>query len=81
MLTLWVIVALLIVPFYMFSQKELAPAEDQGFFFGIVQASPNSTLDQTKLFADQIYDVYRVVPGERAASSRSRRPTAASAAW
>src|SRR5437588_12782615 len=28
-LTLWVIVALLIVPFYMFSQKELAPAEDQ----------------------------------------------------
>src|SRR5436853_19195 len=29
-LTLWVIVTLLIVPFYMFSQRELAPAEDQG---------------------------------------------------
>ena len=28
------IVALLIVPFYMFSQKELAPAEDQGVVFG-----------------------------------------------
>src|SRR5205807_1188703 len=61
-LTLWVIVALLIVPFYMFSQKELAPYEDQGFFFGFVQASANSTLDQTKLFADQIHDVYRSFP-------------------
>jgi len=61
-LTLWVIVALLIVPFYMFSAQELAPYEDQGFFFGIVQSSANSTLDQTKLFADQIHDVYRSFP-------------------
>src|SRR5205807_738235 len=61
-LALWVIVALLIVPFYMFSQQELAPYEDQGFFFGFVQASANSTLDQTKLFADQIHDVYRSLP-------------------
>jgi len=61
-LTLWVIVALLIVPFYLFSQQELAPYEDQGFFFGVVQSSANSTLDQTKLFADQIHDVYRSFP-------------------
>jgi multidrug efflux pump len=61
-LTLWVIVALLIVPFYLFSQQELAPYEDQGFFFGAVQSSGNSTLDQTKLFADQIHDVYRSFP-------------------
>ena len=61
-LTLWIIVGLLMVPFYMFSQRELAPAEDQGFFFGFIQASPNATLDQTKLFTDQIYDVYKSVP-------------------
>jgi multidrug efflux pump len=61
-LTLWVIVALLTVPFYMFSQRELAPAEDQGFFFGYIQASPNATLDQTKLFTDQIYGVYKSFP-------------------
>ncbi len=61
-LTLWVIVAVLTVPFYMFSQRELAPAEDQGFFFGYIQASPNATLDQTKLFTDQIYDVYKSFP-------------------
>src|SRR5262249_40278601 len=46
-LVLWAIVLLLIGPFYMFSQKELAPQEDQGVVFGIVQASPNATLDQT----------------------------------
>jgi multidrug efflux pump len=61
-LTLWVIVTLLIVPFYMFSQKELAPAEDQGIVFGIIQSGANATLDQTKLFADQIYKVFHSFP-------------------
>jgi multidrug efflux pump len=61
-LTLWIIVAVLTVPFYLFSQRELAPNEDQGFFFGFVQAPPNATLEQTKLFTDQIYDVYRSMP-------------------
>jgi multidrug efflux pump len=61
-LTLWAIVALLIAPFYMFSQHELAPAEDQGVVFSIVQAAPNATIEQTKRFAQQIYDVYHAVP-------------------
>ena len=58
----WVIVTLLAVPFYMFSQRELAPPEDQGVVFGIVQAAANSTIDQTKLFTEQIHDVYRSFP-------------------
>lgn len=61
-LTIWAIVIVLAVPFYMFSMKELAPAEDQGVVFGVVQASPNSTLDQTKLFTQQVHDVYRAFP-------------------
>jgi multidrug efflux pump len=61
-LTLWVIVVALIFPFYLFSQKELAPAEDQSFLFGIIQAAANSTIDQTKLFAKQIDKVYRSFP-------------------
>ena len=61
-LTLWVIVVALIPPFYLFSQKELAPKEDQGVVFGVVQASANNTLDQTKLFADQAYQVYKSFP-------------------
>jgi multidrug efflux pump len=61
-LTVWVIVALLMIPLYMFSQRELAPAEDQGVVFGVIQSSPNSTLDQTNLFTQQVYDVYHSFP-------------------
>ena len=61
-LTLWAIVAVLIVPFYMFSQRELAPAEDQGVVFGVIQSSANSTIDQTNLFTQQVYDVYHSFP-------------------
>ena len=61
-LVVWAVVVLLIVPFYTFSQRELAPAEDQGVVFGVIQASPNSTLDQTNLFTQQVYDVYHSFP-------------------
>src|SRR5687768_881814 len=61
-LTLWAIVILLIPPFYLFSQHELAPAEDQGVVFSIIQAAPNATIEQTKLFAQQINEVYRSFP-------------------
>src|SRR5712671_2807978 len=61
-LTVWAIVAVLMIPFYMFTQRELAPAEDQGVVFGVIQASPNSTIDQTRLFTNQVYDVYHAFP-------------------
>lgn len=57
-LTVWAIVLLLAIPFYLFSMKELAPQEDQGVVFGIIQASPNSTLDQTKLYTQKVHDIY-----------------------
>ena len=50
------------IPFYMFSQRELAPAEDQGVVFGVIQASPNSTIDQTRLYTNEVYDVYHSFP-------------------
>jgi multidrug efflux pump len=61
-LTLWLLVAVLMVPFYQFSQHELAPAEDQGVVFGVIQSSANATLDQTNLFTTQVYDVYHSFP-------------------
>ncbi len=61
-LTAWAIVALLIVPFYMFSQRELAPAEDQGVVFSIIQAAPNATIEQTRLFAHQVNEVFKALP-------------------
>ena len=59
---LWGIVTALIIPFYMFSSKELAPVEDQSVVFGIVQAAPNATLDQTKLFTKEVNDVFQSFP-------------------
>jgi multidrug efflux pump len=61
-LVLWVIVVALIVPFFMFSQRELAPPEDQGVVFSAIQGSANATLDQTTMFTRQVLDVYRTFP-------------------
>jgi multidrug efflux pump len=61
-LTVWAVVAVLMVPFYMFSMRELAPAEDQGVVFGVIQAAPNATIDQTNLFTKEVYDVYHSFP-------------------
>ncbi|MDD5350622.1 MAG: efflux RND transporter permease subunit, partial [Chthoniobacteraceae bacterium] len=48
--------------FYLFSSKELAPKEDQGIIFGIVQASPNSTIEQTGLFTEKLYELFKSFP-------------------
>ena len=61
-LTVWAVVAALMIPLYMFSQHELAPSEDQGVVFGVIQSSANSTLDQTNLFTQEVYDVYHSFP-------------------
>ncbi len=61
-LAVWAVVVLLMAPFYLFSQRELAPTEDQGVVFGIVQASANATLDQTKLFTAMVNDVFQSFP-------------------
>jgi multidrug efflux pump len=61
-LTLAFVVMLLMLPFYMFSEQEAAPREDQGVIFGIVQTAPNSTLEQNTLFATEVNKVYQSFP-------------------
>src|SRR2546430_2022194 len=73
-LTLWAIVAVLMIPFYMFSQRELAPNEDEGVVFSVLQAPANATIDQTNLFARQVYDVYHSLP-EMGATFQITTPT------
>src|SRR5246500_5109565 len=72
-LTVWAVVAVLMIPFYMFSMRELAPAEDQGVVFGVIQAAPNATLDQTNLFTKEVYDVYHAFP-ENASTFQITQP-------
>ena len=61
-ITLAVLTAVLMFPFGMFSGGEPAPREDQGFIFAIVQASPNSTIEQTMLFAQKVNAVFQAAP-------------------
>ena len=57
-----VMLTLLIVPFFMFGVRELAPKEDQGVVFSILQPSPTSTIDQNVLFAAQVQKMFESVP-------------------
>ncbi|MBX9586314.1 MAG: efflux RND transporter permease subunit [Gammaproteobacteria bacterium] len=47
---------------YSTSKSELAPQEDQGVVISQLTTSPNATIDQTQLYADQIYKIYRSFP-------------------
>jgi multidrug efflux pump len=58
-------IVLLILPLYMFSMKELAPREDQGVLFGIVQGPPNATLEQMQLSTTQVHEAYSSIPEYR----------------
>ncbi|MDS4020311.1 MAG: efflux RND transporter permease subunit [Candidatus Competibacter sp.] len=59
---LWGTLSLLIVPMWMFSSEELAPMEDQGVIFGIVETAANASLDQTSRFTAAANQVFLSVP-------------------
>jgi multidrug efflux pump len=61
-ITLACIVGVMWLPFWILSPKELAPKEDQGIVFGVIQAAPNSTIEQTSLFAKKAFDVFQSFP-------------------
>lgn len=54
----WLGLSALTVPMYLLSPKELAPLEDQGVIFSIVNADPNATVEQTARFVDAVNAVY-----------------------
>ena len=58
----WVGIALLCFPLYMYSAKELAPTEDQGVIFGIVDAQSNSTMDQSSHYAKIVNNAFMGFP-------------------
>lgn len=60
--TVWLVLSVLCIPMFMLSPKELAPTEDQGVIFGIVQGSPDSTIDQASIYAKEANRVFSSVP-------------------
>ncbi|WKZ57771.1 MAG: efflux RND transporter permease subunit [Bdellovibrionota bacterium] len=61
-LTVAAVMMFLTVPFYLFSNKELAPREDQGVLFSIIQAAPNSSIEQSSLYAQRVVQAFHSFP-------------------
>ena len=60
--TIWITLTILIVPMYMFSPNELAPNEDQGVVFSVIDAPANATLEQLTPYSEQMFDIYKSTP-------------------
>lgn len=58
----WIGITAMTVPLYSMSAKELAPMEDQGVIFGIVDSSANATIDQSSFYGKQVNEVFMNVP-------------------
>lgn len=58
----WILISLSVVPLYMMSSKELAPTEDQGVIFGIVDAPANATIDHSAFYGKQVNQAFSSVP-------------------
>ena len=58
----WIGITLLCIPLYSMSAKELAPTEDQGVIFGIVDAQANSTVDQASHYGKQVNEAFLSIP-------------------
>jgi multidrug efflux pump len=53
---------LLLAPFFMFAQSELAPKEDQGVVFSILLPAPTATIDHNILFGAEVQKMFTSVP-------------------
>ncbi len=58
----WITLSLLVVPMYLFAPSELAPNEDQGVVFGVLDVPPNATMEQLAPSVDQIEKLFETVP-------------------
>ncbi len=58
----WIFISLLSIPMFSMSSKELAPTEDQGVIFGIVKGSPNATMEQALLYANEANRIFQSFP-------------------
>jgi multidrug efflux pump len=58
----WIALTLLIVPLYMFSPTELAPAEDQGVVFTALDVPANATLERLTPYSAEVNRIFTAVP-------------------
>jgi multidrug efflux pump len=72
--SVWLVLALLSVPMFKMSPGELAPNEDQGIIFGIIDAPANATIEDTVRYTEAANDIFFQEP-ETAFSFQITQPS------
>jgi multidrug efflux pump len=62
--SVWIGLSVLSVPLFIMAAKELAPTEDQGIVFGIVEGPADATIEQTTFYTDAVQKLFEKVPEE-----------------
>ena len=60
--TVWIILSLLTIPMFIMSPAELAPLEDEGAIFSIIDAPANSALELTSHFTTAADKIFQSIP-------------------
>jgi multidrug efflux pump len=60
--TVWIILSLLTIPMFIMSPAELAPLEDEGAIFTIIDAPANSALELTSHFSTAADKIFQSIP-------------------
>ncbi len=60
-ITAAILFTMLLGPFFMLAQRELAPKEDQGVVFGLLIPSPTATIDQNIIYAKEVQKLFESV--------------------
>ena len=60
--TVWIVLSLLTIPMFMMAPAELAPIEDEGAIFSIIDAPANSSLELTRHFSIAADKIYQRIP-------------------
>jgi multidrug efflux pump len=60
--TVWFVLSLLTIPMFMMAPAELAPIEDEGAIFSIIDAPANSSLELTRHFSIAADKIYQRIP-------------------
>lgn len=58
----WALLFMACFPMYNLAVKELAPTEDQGVIFGIVEGPSNASMDQASIYAAAANEVFQSFP-------------------
>src|SRR5450432_3820888 len=58
----WITLAVVLIPMYLFSPTELAPNEDQGVVFGALDVPANATIEQVTTYSTQVNRIFQTMP-------------------